>query len=115
MKFLKGNITSILLIGIAVFMTLQVKSCFDKTPPNEDAIRAKLEAKHKEEMRLKDSVYYTGQLQGKDSVIAALLTRTSEKQIQYIQLKNDEKKIRPTVESYSTNELLKRANGWVAE
>jgi uncharacterized lipoprotein YehR (DUF1307 family) len=114
-KFLNDNKAIILWVFIAVVVVLQVKSCTDKTPPNEKLIRLEEQGKHKEEIRLRDSVYYTGELAGKDSVISVLLNRTTEKQIQYVQLKNDEKKIRPTVESYSNNELLKRANDWKPE
>lgn len=115
MKFLKDNIVAILFIFIAVVLTIMVVNFFRKTPLNAEIEVLKVEGKHKEEMRLKDSVYFTERIASKDSVILILQTRTAEKQIQYVQLKTDEKKIRPTVESYSNNELLRRANGWVAE
>ena len=109
------NINTILLVAIAVMATWMVKGCLTKSPPNEKAIRLEEQVKHKEEIRLKDSVYYSGLLQNKDSVIMALMSRSVEKQVQYVQLKTDYGKIRPTVESYNGSELLKRANGFVLE
>lgn len=112
MRFLKENIVAILLIIVVVFVTLQLTAMFRNSSPDEKLIRLDEQAKHKEELRLRDSVHYSGLIQSKDSIISVLLQRTNEKQIQYVQLKNDEKKIRPTVESYSSSELLRRANGW---
>jgi len=109
------NKTTILLIAVAVLLTLQISSMFRKSPVNEKAIRLDEQGKAKEQLRLKDSVYYTGQLAGRDSIIAALKQQAGQKQIQYVQLKNDYGKIRPTVDAYSSNELLRRANEWRPE
>lgn len=108
----KQNVNILGWVVIAVLVTMLLTSLFRKSAPNEDAIRAEMEAKHKEEMRVKDSVYYTRVIASQDITIAALLQRTTEKQIQYVQLKTDYGKIRPTVESYSNSELLRRANAW---
>jgi small nuclear ribonucleoprotein (snRNP)-like protein len=109
------NLNTALIIIIAVMATWMVRGCLTPTPKNAEIEVLKEKSKHKEEMRLKDSIYYTGQLQGKDSVISVLMQRSGEKQVQYIQLKSDYGKIRPTVDAYSNSELLKRANGWQPE
>jgi di/tricarboxylate transporter len=109
------NLNTILMVVIAVMATWMIRGFLTKSPPNEKAIRLELEGEYKERERIKDSAYYSEIIQSKDSVISVLLSKSTEKQVQYIQLKSDEKKIRPTVESYSNNELLRRANGWQSE
>lgn len=112
---IKKNLNTILIIAVAVLLTLQISSWFRGKVVNEKAIRLDEQGKAKEQIRLKDSVYYSWRLTAQDSVIAMLKQQTGQKQIQYVQLKNDYGKIRPTVDAYSNNELLRRANEWQPE
>jgi hypothetical protein len=104
-KFLKENITSVLLIIVAVLVTLQISSMFRRAPAPVD---------NREEIKAVQAErdYYRGKF---DSVISAGKQRDTVWIKETVQLKTQYEKIRPTVESYSSNELLRRANGWQPE
>ena len=53
---MKLPLNNILWIAVTVLITLQVKSCFTKTPPNEKLIRTEEQIKQVEQKRISDSL-----------------------------------------------------------
>ena len=58
---MKGiNFNTILLIGVTVLLTMQLRSCFDKVHKPESMIRNEVELEHLKKDIVRDSIYYTG-------------------------------------------------------
>lgn len=72
MQIPKINLTIVAWVVIAVMLTLQLKSCFDRTPPNEKVIRLDEQIKAIEQQRVSDSMIAAGKLREKDIEIAYL-------------------------------------------
>lgn len=68
---MKINITTILYVGIAVLLTLQLKSCFDKVHKPESMIRDQERIKYLEEKRLSDSTIFADKIRMYDSLLSA--------------------------------------------
>jgi hypothetical protein len=67
---MKGiNLNTILLIAIAVFITLQLKSCFSKSHKPEQMVRNEERIKYLEQERIKDSINYVEVMAMYDSLI----------------------------------------------
>ena len=99
---IKQNLTTILIVIVAVLMTAIIMSTCSKSPKPID---------NREEIKLvrEERDYYRGKY---DSVISQARERDTLLIMQTIQQKTNYEKIRPTVESYNNNELLRRANEW---
>ena len=62
--------TTILLIVVAILVTLQLKSCLDKTPPNEKMIKSDMKIEELNKKVIADSVALKEERHKSDSVIA---------------------------------------------
>lgn len=102
------NITTIMLIASAVLVTLQIKSCFDKSPINERAIRNEMKLEALEEKRKYDSLVWVEKLKAKDVEIEALKQKDTVF-VQKIIQSNDRIKQIPVVVSGFDKSELRRA------
>ena len=66
------SLNILLVIGVAILLTIQLKSCFEKTHLPEKMIRNEERLKFVEEKRITDSMYYVRELQVKSDSIALL-------------------------------------------
>ena len=81
---MKGvSLNTILLIALAVMIVLQLKSCFDKAPPNERLIRAEMKIEALEEKRKSDSLQLADYRQQRDEMISALKVKDTTLIIKY--------------------------------
>lgn len=105
---MKERINDIILIALVVFVTLQVRGCFDKTPPNEKLIRAEEQIKSLEKERQRDSVVFSEKLVMYDSLISLSKQKVVIISGQYNATKKEYEKI-PIIVNDFDREQLRRA------
>ena len=102
---MKVNLNTILLIGVAVLLTLQLRSCFDKVRKPDEMIRKEERLKYLEEKRLTDSMYYARTIQVLTDSIQSLKSKDN---IFVNKLQTNDKKIKASndrVNSLTDDEL----------
>lgn len=104
----KINLTTLLLIAVAVFVTLQVKSCFSNVSKPEQMIRNEERLKYLEEKRLSDSVILVETRYKYDSAVSASNQRIAELQNKFQQTKIIYEKV-PVVINNLDREQLRSA------
>jgi len=102
------NFNTILLIGVAVLLTLQLRSCFDKVHKPESMIRNEERIKYLEEKRLSDSVVLVQTRSMYDSLISASKQKTVVLAGQFQQTKKIYDKI-PVIINDLDREQLRRS------
>lgn len=106
---MKGiNLTTLLLIAVAVFVTLQVNSCFSKVHKPEQMIRNEERLKYLEEKRLSDSVILIETRSKYDSLIALSDERLGQLLSKFQQTKIIYEKVPVVIGNYD-REQLRRA------
>jgi hypothetical protein len=106
---MKGiNLNTILLIAIAVFITLQLKSCFSKSHKPEQMVRNEERIKYLEQERIKDSINYVEVMAMYDSLIVISKQKSIILSTQYTSIKKRLNEI-PIIIGNLNNEDLRRA------
>lgn len=104
----KVNVNTLMWVGIGVLLTLQIGSCFRKTPVNAELIIAKEKIKSIEEKRVSDSISNAAYIKLKDENIALLQQKENVIVNQYIQ-SNDKLKTIPAIVNALVRDSLRRA------
>ena len=107
------SLNTLLIIGVAVLLTLQLKSCFDKTHKPEQMIRNEERIKFLEEKRLSDSLATDAYLKLKDENISILKSKEATIVNQYIQSNDKIKTIAPTITNLDRENLRAAAIRYV--
>lgn len=105
----KINIPLLLTIAVTVLLTLQLKSCFTKSIPNEKLIRTEEQIKAKEEKRISDSLLMDAYIQIKNDSIFTLKEQLLNNGVRLQVNKNNYDKIKPVVIDYSREQLRAEA------
>ncbi len=106
---MKLPLNNILWIAVTVLITLQVKSCFTKTPPNEKLIRTEEQIKQVEQKRISDSLLNASFLKVKDDSIMSLKEQLFGNNHKLQVNKNTYDKVKPIVTDYSREQLRSEA------
>ena len=102
------SLNTLLLIGVAVLLTLQLNSCFSKTHKPEEMIRNEEKLKASEERRIADSVMYAGKITILQDQITASQNVSSQLASKYQSTKVIYEKIPLVITDYD-REQLRRA------
>jgi len=106
------NLNTALLIGVAVLLTLQLKSCFDKVEKPEQMIRNEERLKYLEQERIKDSINYVEVMAMYDSLIVISKQKFDELENKKQPIKNAIKQVSNTVDNFDREQLRREfANG----
>lgn len=100
--------TLLLFILVAVLITLQFKSCFDKVNKPEQMIRNEERLKYLEKERLADSVVIVEKVRKYDSLIALSMEKSNQLATKYQTVKTIYEKI-PVIVNDFDREQLRRA------
>ena len=112
MNFLKQNVTTILIVVLAIAVTVLVMILTKKPQVSEEMIVNRERVKHLEEIRLRDSVQYEKDMSAKDSIIQNIKDDFAATTPKLQQSRNETKKIPVVINSLNNNELLNRANSF---
>lgn len=102
---MKFNLTTILLVGIAILLTLQLKSLFGKTHKPEGMIRNEERLKYLEQQRVQDSVMGAQRIATIDSLIILSLQKSTQLSNQYQTVKKRYDKIPAIVNDFDREQL----------
>jgi len=102
------SLNTILLIGAAVLLTMQLRSCFDRVHKPEQMIRNEERLKYLEQERLKDSVNYVEVMAMYDSLIVISKQKFDELENRKQPIKNAIKQSNTVVDNFD-REQLRRA------
>lgn len=106
------SLNTILIAIVVIFVTLQLRSIFGGTPPNEKIIRADIKIEQLEKQRVTDSIALVQVRREKDSAIEAADQRFKTLQSQKQQVINVIKKVPVFVDNLDKRELHSGADNF---
>lgn len=99
------SLNTILWVAVAILLTLYLKSCFDKTPPDEKIIRLEIQNQQLEKQRIVDSVNLKEARDWYDSLLIVSNQRFTDLQNKKTPIINVIKKVGNTVDGFDKQQL----------